>query len=131
MAIIAKFCSSGSIYSMTDSSIRQLVNKSFQASSFVSNLSIISEVIRALLSLTFRTGRVKRPPSLQIRISKSLKSNMTEVYMLIIPRYFLSFISLYNSIGRCVIPNQAPFTNTFTFRFMSTDKAVSIGSING
>jgi hypothetical protein len=79
IAIIAKFCSAGSMYSMTDSPMRQFVSKSFQLSSLFATRCTISGVISARLSRTRKTGRVSRPPSLHTRISMCLQSNTTDV----------------------------------------------------
>ena len=49
-----------------------------------------------------------------------------------IPLYFLSFISAYNSLGLSEIPIHEPFTNTLTFPYNSDeDFTSSICIING
>ena len=69
VAIIDQLCSSGSIYSKTDSSITLLVNRSSQFNSYVLSLCIMSLVNKIFLPLTRKTGLVNLPLSLHTRIS--------------------------------------------------------------
>ena len=69
IAIIDHDCSSGSIYSIIELSILQLVKRSSHVRVFLFNRSMISFVMRTFLSFTRKTGRVNLPLSLQTRIS--------------------------------------------------------------
>ena len=126
-----KLCSSGSIYSITASSIVQFVSNSSQVMVLDCRSDKFFLVNIILLSLTLRTGLVTRPPSLHTLISIFLISNTTAVYILIIPVIFILFKSEYNSLGVSVTPIQEPLINTLVLLFMVPGVIFPICSTRG